>query len=418
MEPHEPPPHAPRHSGSPGRRTTAVAAGRGLGPGRHTSLAEAYMQRLAADAAARDPDAEITNPVPPVRPGAAAEAVRRLLLGGAGAGAGAGAESVSPLLLGTTDRAPGSAGGARGAGDSAGSEGTNDRMQWAPYQLPVGVAALSPAGRSGDRAYLQSNSQNPQHETGGFAVPPSLPMSPLRTANPTSTPLIQAEAAATGAQATPLWRQGDAWLQHSPEAPAKPGDLSRVAEYMQDILSDRNKLALEQKARISELELMCVQYAQEIGSLRGLVSKLEDGLQESNKVLSAEVASILKEVGAAGSAEDQQRNGHGKPSVRKPRCSLMSSCAYAAVLHMCAHVYAYVDVRMAYASDTKMYVHTYNQSIWIFTAGWVPRRSSCCCWAGRTQHFSHRLHPRVRIFCLIRNLGGCGPSQLMQQEGI
>jgi len=158
----------------------------------------------------------------------------------------------------------------------------------------------------GENGRRSPNSQNPQLDVGPFAMPPSLPTSPHRTANPASvSPPHRAQ------ESTFLWRESDPW-KHNTEGAAKLSDVIRIADYMQDILSDRNKLALDQSAKIQELELVRVQYAEEIGSLKGMVSKLEDRMRSHNTDLSAEVEAILKEVGAPGFAEHQKRNGDGK----------------------------------------------------------------------------------------------------------
>ena len=356
MEPREPPPRDARNVSSPARLAGTVA-----GPKvRHTGLVEAYMKHLAADAAASS-DVAAANPASSSGrhgfthvPGAAAEAVRRLL-GGTGP-----APPVSPLLV-TTERAqsvPGSASGALSTGRKTGTDWTprDEHLRWEPYQLPAG---LFPAGRSeggmGENGRRSPNSQNPQLDVGPFAMPPSLPTSPHRTANPASvSPPHRAQ------ESTFLWRESDPW-KHNTEGAAKLSDVIRIADYMQDILSDRNKLALDQSAKIQELELVRVQYAEEIGSLKGMVSKLEDrmrshntDLADRNKLtldqsakiqelelvrvqyaeeigslkgmvskledrmrshntdLSAEVEAILKEVSAPGFAEHQKRNGDGK----------------------------------------------------------------------------------------------------------
>jgi hypothetical protein len=310
MEPREPPPRDARHVSSPTRRAGTVA-----GPTvRHTGFLEAYMKHLAADAAASS-DVAAANPASSSGrqgathvPGAAAEAVRRLL-GGTGP-----APPVSPLLV-TNEHAqsvPGSASGALGTGGKTGTDWTprDEHLLWAPYQLPAG---LFPAGRSeggmGENGRRSPNSQNPQLDVGPFAMPPSLPTSPHRTANPASvSPPHRAQ------ESTFLWRESDPWKQHNTEGAAKLSDVIRIADYMQDILSDRNKLALDQSAKIQELELVRVQYAEEIGSLKGMVSKLEDRMRSHNTDLSAEVEAILKEVSAPGFAEHQTRNGDGKPN--------------------------------------------------------------------------------------------------------
>jgi hypothetical protein len=154
---------------------------------------------------------------------------------------------------------------------------------------------------------IQPNSQNPQLDVGPFAMPPSLPTSPHRTANPASvSPPHRAQ------ESTFLWRESDPWKQQNTKGAAKLSDVIQIANYMQDILSDRNRLALDQSAKIQELELVRVQYAEEIGSLKGMVSKLEDRMRSHNTDLSAEVEAILKEVSAPGFAEHQKRNGDGK----------------------------------------------------------------------------------------------------------
>jgi hypothetical protein len=339
-------------------------------------LVEAYMKHLAADAAASS-DVAANNPATSSGrhgatyvPGAAAEAVRRLL------GITGTSPPVSPLL-GTNERAqrlPGSASGALSTGEKTGTDWTprDEHLRWAPYQLPTGVF---PAGRSeggmqsrrkeevwsdveSRSPCIQPNSQNPQLDVGPFAMPPSLPTSPHRTANPASvSPPHRAQ------ESTFLWRESDPWKQQNTEGAAKLSDVIQIANYMQDILSDRNRLALDQSAKIQELELVRVQYAEEIGSLKGLVSKLEDrmrshntdladrnrlALDQSAKIqelelvrvqyaeeigclkgmvskledrmrshstdLSAEIEAILKEVSAPGFAEHQQRNSDGKPN--------------------------------------------------------------------------------------------------------
>jgi hypothetical protein len=140
-------------------------------------------------------------------------------------------------------------------------------------------------------------------------MPPSLPTSPHRTANPASvSPPHRAQ------ESTFLWRESDPWKQQNTEGAAKLSDVIQIANYMQDILSDRNRLALDQSAKIQELELVRVQYAEEIGCLKGMVSKLEDRMRSHSTDLSAEIEAILKEVSAPGFAEHQQRNSDGKPN--------------------------------------------------------------------------------------------------------
>lgn len=90
---------------------------------------------------------------------------------------------------------------------------------------------------------------------------------------------------------------GDAWLRNKLQGSAtQPKDVTRIAEYMQDILSSRNKLALDQKAKIQELEEQCVKYAHDIGLLKSVVADVEDKSARDQQSMAAEIESLVKEL--------------------------------------------------------------------------------------------------------------------------
>jgi hypothetical protein len=203
-------------------------------------------------------------------------------------------------------------------------------MNWAAYRPPISAGISSLFRRKGEDSC--SNPDHAMHDTGPFGVPSSESASPRRRAASSATTLrgTPKSLLPDTAPGTPLseashvraenevW--GDAWLRNKlQDTSTQPRDVTRVAEYMQDILSSRNKLALEQKEKIQELEEQCVKYAHDIGLLKSIVADVEDKSALEHQSMAAEIASLVKELQLNDSPQAYQTHGHGTVTASSAR---------------------------------------------------------------------------------------------------
>ena len=237
-------------------------------------------------------------------------------------------------------------------------------MNWASYRPPMsaGISSLF-RGKGEDSC---SNPDHAMQDTGPFGVPSSESASPRRRAASSETTLRGTPKSLLLATApgTPLseashvkaenevW--GDSWLRNKlQDTNTQPRDVTRVAEYMQDILSSRNKLALEQKAKIQELEEQCVKYAHDIGLLKSVVADVENKSALDHQSMAAEISSLVQELQLNDSPQAYQTHAHGTITassarttstldvgslLRLPLPLQMQVCAESRRLHVCTGV--------------------------------------------------------------------------------
>ena len=97
------------------------------------------------------------------------------------------------------------------------------------------------------------------------------------------------------APSTPIFHQIDTWLHDRLQTTTKPQDVTRVAEHMQEVLSDRTVLVSYQHAKIRELEELCIEYVHKIDKLNEKISNTKHSISSEKQAATAAIEAALND---------------------------------------------------------------------------------------------------------------------------